>query len=289
MDAYNSSDDEDVIPPPPNPFANSGTRAIKNMLENAEEARKQSKVASRGLQLVYGAKGSQYLRQRAKNLFFAFYTGVLGHREDRFPTYEDFERFLLDIPHRLDGRHANGTVSESTVVSLQTDVLQVLEETFEGFKISKGNEARIKSVFYTLRQKGLITTTPSREMQWITSNVLFEMLQTTFRNAITTGTPSWSIVIAKALSLALVSATAARVGDVSRSHRYADDYVLKWADVTIKVSEDEVGRPVFRAKITLRHTKGHNGRILIDRYYAAIRAISITVKVTAHDLRRGTA
>lgn len=94
-------------------------------------------------------------------------------------------------------------------------------------------------------------------MQWITSNVLFEMLQTTFRNAITTGTPSWSIVIAKALSLALVSATAARVGDVSRSHRYADDYVLKWADVTIKVSEDEVGRPVFRAKITLRHTKGH--------------------------------
>lgn len=80
MDAYNSSDDEDVIPPPPNPFANSGTRAIKNMLENAEEARKQSKVASRGLQLVYGAKGSQYLRQRAKNLFFAFYTGVLGHR-----------------------------------------------------------------------------------------------------------------------------------------------------------------------------------------------------------------
>lgn len=78
-----------------------------------------------------------------------------------------------------------------------------------------------------------------------------------FQDAITKGTPSWSVVIGKAFSLALVSATAARAGDIARSHRYNEDYVLKWKDVIIKVSIDAMGRPFFRSKITMRYTKAY--------------------------------
>ncbi|THZ84309.1 hypothetical protein D6C84_04229 [Aureobasidium pullulans] len=50
-----------------------------------------------------------------------------------------------------------------------------------------------------------------------------------------------------------------------------------------------------QGKEYLRHTKGYDGRILTDRYClndtlkAAARAIGVTVKVTAHDSRRGAA
>lgn len=79
MDSFNSSDDEDVLPPSPHPYANAGARAVKNIIDNKAEARKQSKIASKGLKLIYGAPSSQYHRQRASNLFYAFYTEALGH------------------------------------------------------------------------------------------------------------------------------------------------------------------------------------------------------------------
>lgn len=65
------------------------------------------------------------------------------------------------------------------------------------------------------------------------------------------------MTIGKAFSLALVSATAARAGDIARSHRYNEDYVLKWKGIVIKVSIDSMRRSSFRSKITMRHTKAY--------------------------------
>ncbi|TIA14576.1 hypothetical protein D6C80_05620 [Aureobasidium pullulans] len=257
MDPYNSSDDEDVLPPSAHPFANAGARAVKNIIDNKAEARKQSKIASKGLKLIYGAPSSQYHRQRASNLFYAFYTEALGHDKSRTPVWEDYERFLLDIPNRLEGRHENGAISESTFDTLRKGVLDVIEQAYPDFKVTKGHEARVKSIFHDLREKGSITRKPARERQWITSNVVFEMTTAIFQDAITKGTPSWSVTVGKAFSLAIISATAARAGDIARSHRYNDDYVLKWKDVIIKVSIDALGRPLFRCKITMRHTKSY--------------------------------
>ncbi|THZ41953.1 hypothetical protein D6C88_10247 [Aureobasidium pullulans] len=171
--------------------------------------------------------------------------------------------------------------------------------------------------------KGKITRKPAREKQWITSNVVFEMLTAMFKDAITKGTPSWSVTIGKDFSLALVSATAARAGDIARSHRYNEDYVLKWKGVVIKVSIDSMRRSSFRSKITMRHTKAYkndssqntvvtlessdagcyNARTQIDTLSSTNRRVTqtnntlkaaaartgVTVKVTPHDMRRGTA
>ncbi|THX55410.1 hypothetical protein D6D06_04901 [Aureobasidium pullulans] len=130
-------------------------------------------------------------------------------------------------------------------------------EACPDFKVNKGHEVRVKSNFHDLREKGKITRKPAREKQWITSNVVFEMLTAMFKDAITKGTPSWSVTVGKDFSLALVSATAARAGDLAISHRYNEDYVLKWKGVVIKVSIDSMRRSSFRSKITMRHTKAY--------------------------------
>ncbi|KAL2033302.1 hypothetical protein VTO58DRAFT_104016 [Aureobasidium pullulans] len=73
---------------------------------------------------------------------------------------------------------------------LVSRVLDVIEEACPDFKVNKGHEVRVKSNLHDLREKGKITRKPAREKQWITSNVVFEMLTAMFKDAITKETPS---------------------------------------------------------------------------------------------------
>ncbi|KAK5138914.1 hypothetical protein LTR04_004065, partial [Oleoguttula sp. CCFEE 6159] len=73
---FNSSDLE-LPPPPPNPFAQTGSNAIQSMLDNAFSIRKSTKITTKTLTNHNGAPGTQRARSRWANMYNAFAQDVL--------------------------------------------------------------------------------------------------------------------------------------------------------------------------------------------------------------------
>jgi hypothetical protein len=70
------------------------------------------------------------------------------------------------------------------------------------------------------------------------------------------GVKSWDVLIAKALSLAILANTGARAGDVARSDHYTSENASRLRDVTIKIIKQDDGTLEFKLKIVLKFTKG---------------------------------
>ena len=77
------------------------------------------------------------------------------------------------------------------------------------------------------------------------------------RDAIQNGTKSWDVVIAKCLSLSMMTATGSRAGDLAVSGGYTDETSTRLGDMIIKIRKNADGHVVFRSKLTLRFVKGH--------------------------------
>ncbi len=89
------------------------------------------------------------------------------------------------------------------------------------------------------------------------------MIQAFLKHSHGAGVESWDIVIAKSLSLVLVSAFACRPGEVSRSKMYKGEEYLKWGDIDLYCD----GEPIYsnlRAAVTLRWEKSFKDRINED-------------------------
>lgn len=103
---------------------------------------------------------------------------------------------------------------------------------------------------------GSITKESTRRKQWVSGATILVLVDGLLRNAIVHGTPSWDMTLAKAMSLAVQSATGMRSGDLARSHGYSNQQVTLLGDLVVKVVNDEKGIR-FRLLLTLRYTKGH--------------------------------
>lgn len=103
---------------------------------------------------------------------------------------------------------------------------------------------------------GSITKEPTRKKQWVSGATVLVLVDGLLRNAILHGTPSWDLTLAKAMSLAMQSATGMRSGDLARSRGYSNQQVTLLRDLVVKVVND--GKVIrFRSLLTLRYTQGH--------------------------------
>lgn len=76
-------------------------------------------------------------------------------------------------------------------------------------------------------------------------------------DAILSGTPSWDRTIYGALYLSIISALAARAGDIMQTSGYSGDEFLAFKDIEITLIKDDCGVEKLWAVYTLRATKGY--------------------------------
>jgi len=134
-----------------------------------------------------------------------------------------------------------------------SNLLYDLKFDDDQFKLSSHERIRIATVFKDLLRKGKLTKDPSREKQWLGVFYVEKMASAFYEDTLVHGTPSWDVIIGKALSLLLNSALSTRSGDTSVSAGYTEGLLLR--DVKVKlIRTDNV--EMWRALITLRNEKG---------------------------------
>src|SRR2546423_9060602 len=185
---------------------------------------------------------------------------------DSVPKCEDLERFLFTVPDLVESSSSSRTaLSWATLQLALKYTIHFIRCRHDSFTLSYGERQRISDVFETLRTQDKITKEPTREAQWVTTQLVSHLTRSLLVEAIRFGVTDWSIVIQKCLGLALQSALSSRVGDVAVSRYYEDNECIAYQHVLLKVMHDPqtlpsdvplLDRVRFEAKVTLKYTKG---------------------------------
>lgn len=95
---------------------------------------------------------------------------------------------------------------------------------------------------------------------WFGIRVVERMGNCWIEKSLADGCISWDRVLLKLLSVVLMSALAARCGDIARAHLYKEMECLCWANMELTLSSDYGDRAPsvqdLRGKFTLRFLKG---------------------------------
>ncbi|PSK42924.1 hypothetical protein B9Z65_6878 [Elsinoe australis] len=257
------SDDLEFSPPPPNPDASAGARAIQAIRNQASQLRIDSKKAVKQLQSVNGAPMTRVQRAHWTNVWNVFRVEVLKKSADTMPVAEEIERFIMSIPSFISSSYDRDELSWSGISTALKYVVHAIRCKHDAFRFTYNDQQRLK-------------------------------------DSIKSGTTDWSIVVQKCLGLALQSALACRVGDASISRGYDDNECITFKDILLKakidpqVSDDFplLDRVSFEAKVKLRYTKGfkrdgsHNLTVLLvsldDVEYNVVDPLKLLL---AHALR----
>jgi hypothetical protein len=185
---------------------------------------------------------------------------------DSVPKCEDLERFLFTVPDLVESSSSSRTaLSWATLQLALKYTIHFICCRHDSFTLSYGERQRIRDVFETLRTQDKITKEPTREAQWVTTQLVSHLTRSLLVEAIRYGVTDWSIVIQKCLGLALQSALSSRVGDVAVSRYYEDNECIAYQHVLLKVMHGPqtlpsdvplLDRVRFEAKVTLKYTKG---------------------------------
>ncbi|KAK5017462.1 hypothetical protein LTR16_001321 [Cryomyces antarcticus] len=254
---FNSSDLE-LPPPPPNPFAQTGSNAIQSMLDNAFSIRKSTKITTKTLTNHNGAPGTQRARSRWANMYNAFAQDVLKQKSRRAPTAEDIERFFDGIVTTLRPLAHRQAVSFTYIRSGLIHLINTFTFEYKDYKLDSQGRQRISSLFNKLLADKKLTKDPVREKQWLGCGVVHRLSLALIRDSLTHGTRSWDTTLYKALSLVLMAALSARGGDIARIGDYhgKGSICLCWKHVCVKVVRVD-NQTTFAAEITLAFTKGN--------------------------------
>jgi hypothetical protein len=123
--------------------------------------------------------------------------------------------------------------------------------------LSAKHQELLLAILHDHETKGLVSTSPIREKQWVSSLLVSSLNNVQLKDAIENGTTSWDVVIAKCLSLSMMTATGSRAGDLAVSNGYTEEASTRLSDMVIKVSKSDDGQIIFRSRLTLRFVKGH--------------------------------
>lgn len=110
-----------------------------------------------------------------------------------------------------------------------------------------------------LVKRGLLVKGRWYAKQWLGFRVVEKLAHAWLDKALQQGCISWDKVLLKLLNVVLLSALAARSGDVARSHLYKGDEALCWQHIELTLSGDKTeGLSVqdLQAKINLKYLKG---------------------------------
>ncbi|UPX16703.1 uncharacterized protein EKO05_0007091 [Ascochyta rabiei] len=254
MEDLDSSDIE-FDAPPRNPFHNAGKASVMAMLDHALDDRIASKRQVKQLTFAKGTPNTQYIHALWWNRFAEFRLNTLNKGANDLPKSEELERFFTTIVSRVKPR-TNQVPAYSWLKSGVGFTIESCVFYHDKFTLSPHERLRISSLIDSLLQQGKVTQDPSWERSWAGVVVVRKLIHSLVTQAFQYGTMTWDIVLAKCLSIVLVSALGARAGDVTVAPR--DQHTLPYLvykDVIIKMKEGSTIDDLV-AVVTLRNEKG---------------------------------
>ncbi|KAK6002407.1 hypothetical protein QM012_002045 [Aureobasidium pullulans] len=235
-----------------------GKRNLERIASNPQAHEKALELLKSIDPYAFGTIAAQNSRTAAKNLWEFFSEKYLRKDPSQGPPeVKDLLQFIAMIPTCVKGMHK---LDGTTTMSLSS-LKRWLQATLEHFEIifnwQPPPSARysLGSLLQTMETNGDVTRMPRRHKQWISAELISHMTYALFQEALTNGTTSWDLTIAKSLSLSVQCVTGARAGDLVKANGCADDMVVKLKDFVIKVVTSPDG-VFFRARLVLRFTKG---------------------------------
>ncbi|KAH9223686.1 hypothetical protein DL95DRAFT_453629 [Leptodontidium sp. 2 PMI_412] len=240
---------------------NHGKRQAASILARQAEDRILSKRNARNLTYSYGAPGTQYATARVEAAWDTFFRG-LGKDLSVCPTGEEIFRFVDTMTRHIVPVIVGKQVpSLTTIQSVWYLFIKMLTFRHNNLKDNYGRREmeRITVHLDQLVKRGLLVKGRWFKKQWLGFRVVEKLAHAWLGKAILQGCISWDKVLLKLLNVVLLSALAARSGDVARSHLYKGDEALCWQDIELTLSGEETeGLSVqnLRAKVNLKYLKG---------------------------------
>jgi hypothetical protein len=124
------------------------------------------------------------------------------------------------------------------------------------FTLSKHERLRIQTTIHKLFHEGKLTKDPAYERNYIGVFLVRKLTTALFKDALTCGTRSWDVTLAKILSIVLTSALAARTGDLTVGDLDVHELpFLAYKDITLKLNK---GAKLVNlvASVVIRNEKG---------------------------------
>ncbi|KAF4950424.1 hypothetical protein FSARC_13204 [Fusarium sarcochroum] len=218
---YDSSDEE--FEQKANPYVNAGKASLDWIVDNAVQNRRASKIFEKQLQPTYFSPKSTYNLNLWGNRFSVFLKS-LGVKPGTIPTDSHLCRFFATVPEMVVGQGKDGMISLKTVQSGFQWVINWCRFHFTDWKLSSSGGIKLKSIFATLINEDRITLDPAvgsrGEKQWVTSDIVRQLVSNYLQDCIETGCQHWDRTILNVLTMLLLSSTGARAGDVAVSQGY---------------------------------------------------------------------
>lgn len=105
---------------------------------------------------------------------------------------------------------------------------------------------------------GIITKDLTRDRQWASARLVLTMIKAFINNKLVQGSRDWSVVMSKALSLAMMVALVSRAGDITKSSYAPQHCFMKYSDIVLKIVRGEsLDNVKFEASIIIRYAKAH--------------------------------
>lgn len=240
--------------------ANTGLHMISKMQANAKDLRCQTKQNVNDVDCLGITPGSREVRKRTITRFNHFRQTVLKKPDLSQPfTGEDMTRFI-DVLRTQMVLPVRKTVPNGlTLVRAFVNIKVYGEYQYADFRLSVQELSRFKAFYQGLVRNQQVVIGHWYERQWLGFMTMSRMVRSWFNHHLQKGTASWDVVIAKALSITLMSALGCRSGDVAKSRLYTTE-VLRYRDIEITIdTADESKEPSLsdlRVMIKLEHCKG---------------------------------
>ena len=294
---FNSSDIE-FEPAPTKGYSNLGNRSIKDIIAHAAEDRISSKKSLKALQFGSGAPGTILTAYRWVERLNAFRQSTLHQNIDRPFTGDDLIRFFDSIIGKLKPSIKTKPVPSVDVVKRGLTSLSAYG-TFtypeaSGYKLTARDGSRLQTWVDDAVKSGRLIKGRWRKRVWLNFTIVSRMTKAWLDHYEKYGTRNWDLIIAKHLSIVLVSSLGMRVGDVTRSGSYYGLEYLKYKDVQLRIEGDgEAKLENIKACITLCYTKGKKDTLNADDpfYFSPLedseKHMCIISLILIHALRHG--
>ncbi|RDL39906.1 uncharacterized protein BP5553_04246 [Venustampulla echinocandica] len=244
-----------------------GQQSIQEIIEHADEDRISSKKAIKSLEFGRGAPRTIENAQRWMQRFNAFRQNTLRKSIGLPFIGDDVLRFFDTIIGRLKP-HSRGkpVPSSEYIVSGFGHIASYGTFTYteaSGYKLTANDGARLQTWLDDAIKAGRLTKGRWKKKVWLNYIIVSRMTRAWLDHYLQFGARNWDLVIAKLLSIVLITAVGMRVGDVTRSLGYDGIQYVKYKDITLEVIE-EAKLANIKARITLSYMKGMKDTLNMD-------------------------
>jgi len=237
-----------------------GERSIQAIIEHAEEDRISSKRTVKTLEFGKGAPGTIAISHLWVQRFTAFREYTLRQSIEKPFSGDDLLRFFDSIISKLKP-NIRGKVAPSSeyicVGHMHLSEYGTFTYTKEqGYKLTERDTLRYNTWMDDAIKAGRLTKGLWKKKVWLNYTIVSRMAKAWLNHFEKRGTRNWDLVIARLLSIVMVTSVGMRVGDVTRSTSYVGEEYVKYKDIEMKVEGDGTAKlKNLRARVTLSFLK----------------------------------